>query len=241
MKLQKRDCPLEIELVPRGAGWTYVYLITGGERLFFIISNTMMREQFSDFVRILYFFTPAQYDLDLPNRFVDCVDGDFSLDEVPCEVAVEFRAANRTAVHYIDIPHKAEFTWDEEPGYSHWSLERVPNLDEDFNVKLHIEIQRHEQRDGVYDSGFEKEYDFEFRYKDLCYAVAKAYTKVLRVFGFWGYHVSTYHESVCVHHLLYLKAVALDCLEVRKWTPHPSGDGEITKIEDEIELLMFDM
>jgi hypothetical protein len=35
MLFQKRNCPLEIELIPRGAGWTHVYLTTGGERLFF--------------------------------------------------------------------------------------------------------------------------------------------------------------------------------------------------------------
>ena len=37
LQLKKRDCPLEIELIPAGAGWTHVYLTTGGERLFFVI------------------------------------------------------------------------------------------------------------------------------------------------------------------------------------------------------------
>jgi hypothetical protein len=183
MQLQKRDCPLEIELIPRGAGWTYVCLTTGGERIDFVISN-VMGGQFSDLVRILYFFSPGQYDSDSPNWFIECADGDFTLDEVPPKVAAEFRAHNKTTVHYVDIPHRAEFQWDEEPGFSHWILERVPNLHEDFNVKLHIKIQRCGQHDGVYDLEFEKEYDFEFRYKDLCYAVAKAYTKVLKEFGF---------------------------------------------------------
>jgi hypothetical protein len=131
-----------------------------------------------------------------------------------------------------EIPYRAEFVWDEEGSNSQWTLERKGNDNPDFVLKLHIEINRNLQ---------EEEYDFEFLYTDLCYAVAKAYTKVLKEYGFYGYHVSTYREEVSVHQLLFLKAVALDCLEVREWTAHSSGHGETTRIEDEIELLLFDM
>jgi hypothetical protein len=228
MNLQKRDCPLEIELIPQGAGWTYLYLTTGGERLFFKISN-VMEDQFSDLVRILYFFTPKQ---DEPGFGNDDIDYQPHAYDIKTGKVTAFLDDESPRGVCIDIPCRAQFTWDEEPSFSRWVLEREPDDNPDFVVKVHIEHHRH---DGLH------EYDFQFHYKDLCYAVAKAYTKVLREFGFWGYHVSTYHESICVHHLLFLKAVALDCLEIRNWTPHPSGHGEVTRIEDELELLMFDM
>jgi hypothetical protein len=232
MNLQKRDCPLEIELVPRGAGWTHVYLTTGGKRIKFVITN-VMGEQFSDLVRILYLFTPDQNDSDRICNLVEYTEGDFTFQPGEAPEGSTNDPQSASTVHFIEIPHTAEFIWNEEPSFSRWILEREPNLDTDFAVKLHIEIQRYE--DG------EATYDFEFRYKDLCYAVAKACTKVLKEYGFWGYHVSTYHEEFCIHHLLFLKAVVLDCLDVREWTQHLSGHGEVTRIEDEIELLLFDM
>lgn len=61
MNLKKRDCPLAIELVPRGFGWTYVYLTTGSNRMDFVVSD-VMGEQFNDLVRILYYFSPEQND-----------------------------------------------------------------------------------------------------------------------------------------------------------------------------------
>ena len=228
--LQKHDCPLEIELVPKGAGWTHVNLATRGEQLFFIISN-VLGHQFSTLVRALYFFSPKQNDYDNADDIIESKVGAFDIDS---GVVVDIFEAELHPVPgvYKNIPHKAKFTWDEEGSYSTWLLEREPNENIDFVVKLHIEIRR---------GGDCKEYSFNFLYKDLCYAVAKAYTKALKEYGFYGYHFSTYHENIDVNHLLYLKAVALDCLEVKEWSTHPSGNGEVTKLEDELDLLLFEM
>jgi hypothetical protein len=131
-----------------------------------------------------------------------------------------------------DISYRAEFTWNEEGSYSRWLLERKPDLNHDFTVKLCIEIQRGEDS---------KDYNFKFFYEDLCYAVAKAYTTVLKRYGFFGYRFSTYYEDININHLLYLKSVALNCLKIREWSNHPSGHGEVTNFEDELEPLLFDM
>ena len=218
MLLTKRDCPLKIELIPKGAGWTHVNLTVGDERLFFVISN-VFGDQFSDFARALCLFTPEEDEYGY-DKIIEYEDGTFEVDG-------EIR-------EYSFIPFRAKFTWDEEPSYSRWVIEREPNLDSDFTVKLHIEIHREEDY---------KEYNFEFLYKDICYAVAKAYTTALKEYGFFGYHFSTYTEYINVNHLLFLKAVALNCLELvkKRWDSHPSGHGEVTNFNDELELLLFDM
>ena len=230
MMFQKRDCPLKIELVPQGAGWTHVYLITGGERLFFVISN-VLGHQFSTLVRALYFFSPKQNDPDNADDIIESKVGAYDMESG--EVTEIFEAGSHPVPGvYKDIPHRAEFIWDEEGSYSRWLLEREPNDNHDFAVKIHIEIQRGEDH---------KEHNFEFLYKDLCYAVAKAYTTAMKDYGFCGYHFSTYHENINVNHLLYLKSVALDYHKIRKLINHPSGHGEATKFEDELKLLLFDM
>lgn len=40
MKLEKRDCKMEMKLVPYGAGWTDMYFNVGGDNLYFVISST---------------------------------------------------------------------------------------------------------------------------------------------------------------------------------------------------------
>jgi hypothetical protein len=147
MTLQKRDCPLEIELIPHGAGWTYVYLTIGDERLFFVVSN-VLGDQFSDLVEALYFFNPAQYDHDGVGENIECKDGTF-------EVLVDKgNGPELISLDYADIPYCAKFYWDEEGGLINWVLEREPNLAEDFPIKVHIEISRAER----------KEYDFDLKY-----------------------------------------------------------------------------
>ena len=219
--LKKRDCPLEIELILH-AGWTDVYLTVGGEQLFFGISNptSLGYEKFSVLAKVLYFLSPDQDDYCYPGDLIEYVDGTFEED-----------GKHRD---FIFIPFRTRFTWYEgRVNYSHWFLERKPDISSDFTVKLRIDIEREDEN--------LKEYNFEFLYKDLCYAVAKAYTKALKKHGFAGYRSSTFCDDIDVNHLLYLKAVALDCLEIRKRSKHPSGHWEVTKLEDELELLLFDM
>jgi hypothetical protein len=230
MKLKKRNCPLSFDLIPRGAGWTHVYLNIGKERILFIITN-IMGHQFSDLARALYFLAPKQRDSD---RAEDIIDSKIGILDNEGRKVVKIRddlndfPNNRS---FREIPYRAKFSWDEEGSFSTWVLEREPTDDKEFSVKLHIEIHRNEI----------KIYDYEIRYNELCYAVAKAYTTALKEYGFWGYHHSTYYEEINITQLLYLKAVALNCLEIRNLQDHCSTHGETSSLQKEIELLLFDM
>jgi hypothetical protein len=58
--------------------------------------------------------------------------------------------------------------------------------------------------------------EFKMNDKDLCYAVAKACTDVLKQYGVYGYKYTTELDTFDFHKLLFIKARALDCLEVRE-------------------------
>ncbi len=88
--------------------------------------------------------------------------------------------------------------------------------------------------------------------RDLCYAVAKACTEAIRKYGFYGYSSSTggscngYGDGINVEKLLFLKAYALNALEIRElttvWEEADSWEhSECSSFEKELELLLFDM
>lgn len=82
--------------------------------------------------------------------------------------------------------------------------------------------------------------DFCVDEKDFCYATARACTEVLKEYGIYGYRYSTEYDTFKYHQLLFIKAYALDCLEVRELLKV----DEFTKRTDfnkEMELLLFDM
>ena len=78
--------------------------------------------------------------------------------------------------------------------------------------------------------------------RDFCYAVTKAYTEVLKKFGFFGYVYSTEGDTVMLHQFLFLKAYALGNMEARELTEAEDGsERRRTNFEKELELLLFDM
>ena len=88
--------------------------------------------------------------------------------------------------------------------------------------------------------------------RDLCYAVAKAYTEAIKKYGFYGYYSSTggncngFGDVIDLHMILFIKAYALNAMEVRKLeTVYKVTRGwehaEGTPFDKEIELLLFDM
>ena len=141
----------------------------------------------------------------------------------------------------------SRFTWDEEGSLIEFSLRRD------------IRNGRWEANPNAYDpvlikiSGRGSADDFECTVdgRDLCYAAAKAYTKAIKKYGFYGYYSSTCDEfsintSVLMERFLFVKAYALNALEVRAlskaWhNPHSWRKVYKTDFEKEIELLLFDM
>ena len=229
MELKKRDCGMELKLVPYGAGWTDVYFNIDKDELYFIISD-VLGDQFSELLEILYYLHPNQNDPQ-HNNSVECwagvckkIDGDYKVVKF-VERCEEYPAVVR------EIPHKATMTWDEEGSSSDWTFTREPTEDADFKLQIDITINRDEIQECSYN----------VRYKDFCYAVAKTCTEVLKSHGIYGYHYSTYEDDINLRHLLFIKAVALDCLEIRELTDNGRGLGESTSLEKELELLLFDM
>lgn len=225
-ELKKRDCGISMKLVPYGAGWTDVYLNIGEDKLYFIIS-AVLGDTFTDLLRVLYFLHPENNDPEYEENYIDCWEGLVENGEV---VEIAERIDKRHCI-IRPIPKKGEFSWDEEGSASKWVIEREATLDTDFDIKISIDICRDEA----------KHYEYNVRYKDFCYAVAKTCTEVLKSHGIYGYHHSIYQDDMHLRYLLFIKSVALDNFEARVLTDMGDKNGEGSPFEKEIELLMFDM
>ena len=229
MKLKKRDCGMKMKLVPYGAGWTDVYLDIGNDSLYFVITS-LWSDQFSKLLEVLYYLHPEQNDPQENNGVKYWKALCKMVDGKPEIIKISERCDDSAGlVRYV--PHKAEFHWDEEGSSSHWIFTREPTEDTDFLLQIDICIHR----------GEDKKYSYQVRYKDFCYAVAKTCTEVLKSHGIYGYHHSTYEDDINLRHLLFIKAVALDCVEIRTLKDNGDGLGESTSFEKEMELLLFDM
>ena len=220
---------MELKLVPYGAGWTDVYFNINGDNLYFIITS-VWSDQFSKLLEVLYYLHPDQND---PKRnddveYWDGVCQDVNGKSVVVKIVERCEECPATIQ---PIPHKAELHWDEEGSSSHWVFTREPTEDEDFELQIDICLRR----------GDEKNFSYKVRYKDFCYAVAKTCTEVIKSYGIYGYHHSTYEDDINLRHFLFVKAVALDFLDIRKLTDNGDGLGESSSFEKEMELLMFDM
>ena len=113
-----------------------------------------------------------------------------------------------------------------------WKLSRIFDgtpLYEDFVCTLKVEARN-------------KNYSFKLSFKELCYAVAKCGTEVLKRFGIMGYtRFAEQFEDFNLREFLEIKAFALDLvLEMGEISMFYSGK-KTTSLNDEIELLLFDM
>lgn len=224
--LKKRDCEISMKLVPYGAGWTDVYLNIGEDNLYFVISS-VLGDTFTDLLRVLYFLHPENNDPEREENYIDCWQGLVENDEV-VRIAERIEQCPCTV---RPIPKKGAFVWDEEGSASQWVIEREPTLATDFDIKVSIDVCRAES----------KHYEYTVRYRDFCYAVAKACTEVLKSHGIYGYHHSVYQDDMPLRYLLFIKSVALDNFEARELTDMGDNNGEGSSLEKEIELLLFDM
>lgn len=214
MELKKRDCDIKIKLLPLGDYWLKVDFEINGEHLKFMPSSAMAG-QFGDFLNALYglFMELNNYDGD-NHREPD---------------------ANK---HWIErdgievITTKTQ--WDEEGTFIDIIFERrVSDENRDYSDSIDLSFLIHR------DEYTEKRFTIDT--KEFCYAVAKACTEVLKEFGFYGYHLATDSDSFKLYQLLYIKALALDCLELRHCLCKSWEDLPQTDFKKETELLLFDM
>ena len=232
MDLVKRDCDIKMELIPKGAGWLHVHLNIGEDNLVFIVSSAL-GDRFEKLLRVMYHLYPENND----PEFEDDI---YSWDAV-CELTdngyevvdiVERVTEEKMPCVCRDVPYMGDFVWDEEGSESKWVIEREPTLDTDFTIKIKITIDRDETSN----------YCYEVKYKDFCYAIAKACTETIKNFGVLGYHHSTYEEDIPLRYFLFLKAIALDRLDLLELTELEQEKYALTSsLEKELELLLFDM
>ena len=243
MKLQKRDCPLDIRVFPRGAGWTDITWFVPdkmSEPLVFTASDIGC--SIGGFACALYYMNPSRYECGHASNIIECVDYQYNLDVERYEI---YRYGEKHPPGMLtEFPIIARFHWDEEPGGSQWTLSREPpdkpNNDIEFTVHMHIALSRY--RGGQFSREFDYaiEFDYEFLYSDLCYAVGKAITDIVKRYGLYGFYHST-HDRVELVHLIALKAVALGCNELCDLEYLKCGNGEASDFTYETELLLFDM
>lgn len=96
------------------------------------------------------------------------------------------------------------------------------------------------------------EYYYIIEGKDLCYAVAKAYTEVLKKHGYYGYFMATggdcngLGDIIPMYMFLFIKAYGLINMEAREiqvvYEDRENNERAVgSSFEKELELMLFDM
>lgn len=233
--LRKRDCGMEMCLTPCGAGWTSITLDIGGDHLRFVISN-VVGDQFEDLLKALYHLHPECNDYEQPDDLVYLVERRGHVVSEPFEAFSPTDCGSAEALNQQETKQylwQAAFSWDEEGASINWLIERDRDVERDFDARIRIEICRETT----------ETYEYAVRFSDFCYAVSKAATTAMKTFGFCGYHRATLTQDINVRILLYVKAVALNAMNVLATTHHKAGaeSETISSYAEEMGLLLFDM
>ena len=212
MNLQKRECPVSFRFVPYGSGWEDVYLTVNGEEHYFVVTG-VWGDQANALAEVLLEFHPDyEHYYDPDPRFG--IEDDAEIEHGP--------------------RLRAKFTWDGEGHAATWRLHRTSSTGTDAQVKVEI-VEKDDDEDP------ESPIRFTVGYKDLCYAVAKGMTETMKRHGVYGYFQAVWSHDINLRKLLFLKAFALDAMDVLKVEDLGRGNGERTDFAKELELLLFDM
>jgi hypothetical protein len=219
-----------MKVVP--GGLTKVHLDIGSNHLF-LMASSILGHRFDDLLRALYYLYPENKSDSSAEDIIEYKYGICEQNGDRYEIVKIVDSVSGQPMPLIarDLPWKTIFKWDEEGSTVNWLIEREATADTDFTLYLKIEISRLET----------EVYFFQVRYKDFCYAVAKACTEVIKKYGLYGFYCSTDSLDLNIRILLFLKSVALDHFEALELTQSTDKQGEYSPLEKEIELLMFDM
>ena len=230
LKLNQRQYSTSIELIPCGEDFLKVVWNIGNDSHVFWASSAV-GDQFSSFVKAIYAL------------YAEGPDGHERNHHAIKNCHYYFHSHD-PSIGENEIRVETELAWNGEGPYyqikfcrignNHW---KEPVLDGDDPITVQIENEQH------------KRFFYTIDGHELCYAVSKAITNALKTYGFYGYFFSTGGDC-CVgdildlHMILFLKAYALNVMEVRKLsTVWDNGldHAEGTPFEKEIELLLFEM
>ena len=231
MKWKKRDCPIRLELVAYGSGWEDVTLEIGGDRHWYSISGCL-GDGFGGLVESLYVLYPHQsYNEAEKHRWLTAEDeyvGDYKDGKY-----FNLRLRTDSDSTYFCFPKRAEFYWDLEGHGVSWTLTRESGAAREFKVTVELE---------EVDGQEKKSFKYVVDYADLCYAVGRALTEVVKKHGFGGFHESVWESDVNIRYLCFLKACGMGKPDaVMPVKVDEEDDGSVSSFKDEIELLMFDM
>ena len=222
MKLVKRKCDIRIRLTPFGCDFQKVQIYIGGDR-HILWPSSVMGLQFSELLYELY----SLYTED-------------NLRHYHKEKSLPPDTGPYPAPYYRTT---SKISWDEEG-----------RIDDITLTRRHMNMGRHlpdtlDQIEIDLDLPYGR-YNYTVDGKDFCYAVAKACTEAIKKYGFFGYAHSSdpdQHaaEQMNINQLLFIKAYALDALEIRTvkkvWENTDHDYASASSLEKELELLLFDM
>ena len=211
--------PISLAFSARGAGWAEARLHIGDDD--FVFSISYIGDGINEFVKRVYYLFPKWRHDDYDYNIMEY--GDAEITSV-----VNGEEATR---HWEDIPWKTTpLVWDGEPDTVCWEFERPVNLDPDFDVSITLDV--HQDRDC--------KNNYTVRYRDLCYATAKAITDLLTECGIIGFYESTWMEDINLRQFLRIKEIALDS-PIRETSDSKYDYAVHTSIEEELKLLLKPM
>ncbi len=231
MKLIRRDCPVKITITPCSSYCLEVELEINGDRHTFMPSGAMSFF-FSEFMG-------AVYGLYFEGN--DCHNHPFVQNY--SKRAKHTSPAEDPTLSDDTIRIESKICWDEEGPMANISFCRLASTRSYFPPKddadtVTVTISYEDRRD------ISGTYSYTVDGRDLCYAIGKAATDVIKKYGFHGYHYSTGCDTVIydlfdMNQLVFFKAYALNAMEAR--TLKEEGWGFSSSFEEELELLLFEM
>ena len=211
--------PISLAFSARGAGWAEARWHIGDDDFVFSISD--IGAGINEFVKRVYYLFPKWRHDDYDYKVME-------YEDVEITSVVNGEEATR---YWEDIPWKTTpLVWDGEPDTVCWEFERPLNLDPDFDVSITLDV--HQDVDS--------KYNYTVRYRDLCYATAKAITDLFAECGIIGFYESTWMEDINLRQFLRIKEIALDS-PIKENSVSEDDYAVHTSVEEELKMLLKPM
>lgn len=215
---KKYDCPLKFTVSNCESGWTNMVFDFNGSVIKSDISYIGYQPCALLEATRIFHSNEISYDEGYSYSHID-IKKTLDVDSLDC--------------YWGLVPMAVEFQWDEEPMLTTWHIIRdEKDLGKDeFTLKVRIT----RSSDKIVN------HEFTVQYRDLCYAVAKYYTELLKRYGFTGYYHGSYGDDINIRQLLEIKGYALGLTNnLYAENENKSYRLELT-LDEELELLKMDI
>lgn len=240
LDLQKRDCGMFFIFNPVGQG-RFEFVVNANGKAGVLIVDINSGSGLNELLGALYYFLPDGGTDGRTGEGAEYVQYKyiiFNKSNGVKKIADHLDESDK-ALRYEVYPWRSEFVWKGPPedpySFVSWTLERPHDDSTEFQVWVSLDLCDIPSDDYT-------PLRFEIAYEDLCYAVAKACTELLKFHGVMGYHFSMEHGDINIRYLLYVKAIALGHPELCQLTHDKRYYGGFrSNFDDELRLLYFDM